>query len=295
MGKNEQQHPFKGKRSDKAPITKTMAPPLKKALVKKKGAKRKDASSSGEDDWLASLARQSSSGGEVNENENNVLSKKERIERRDAKKRRRQDRKDEALSSSSQSVSRNLGQHTAEQGNNARQSNLPTALDEEEIKSTKQSNISAQRLVQLSREIRKSTSEFQTKSNKRSWVKMYEAPDAGIRGKAAAGRTIKGDGSSMQPRKRDYGGLGLARPTLFLSLRDPSFLPLLQQEFAEHVTGFFGKQRTKAMKKQLDGNMLWRQLQKQKSQHGSKTFNGKKLSDMEPDERVEAMIKLGAI
>ena len=99
----------------------------------------------------------------------------------------------------------------------------------------------------------------------------------------------------MQPRKRDYGGLGLARPTLFLSLRDPSFLPLLQQEFAEHVPGFFGKQRTKAMKKQLDGNMLWRQLQKQKTQHGSKTFNGKKLSDMTPDERVEAMIKLGAI
>jgi hypothetical protein len=47
------------------------------------------------------------------------------------------------------------------------------------------------------------------------------------------------------------------------------------------------------MKKQLDGNMLWHQLQKQKSQHGLKTFNGKKLSDME--QRVEAMIKLGAI
>eukprot|EP00978_Attheya_sp_CCMP212_P039057 scaffold199505_cov27-Attheya_sp.AAC.1 len=139
------------------------------------------------------------------------------------------------------------------------------------------------------------TNEFQTKSNKRNWVKLYEAPDAGIQGKAAAGRTIKGDGSSMQPRKRDYGGLGLARPTSCLSLRDPSFLPLLQQEFAKHEPGFFRKQRTNAMKKQLDGNMLWCQLQKQKTQHGSKTFSGKKLSDITPDERVEAMIKLGAI
>eukprot|EP00978_Attheya_sp_CCMP212_P009102 scaffold21426_cov57-Attheya_sp.AAC.2 len=148
-----------------------------------------------------------------------------------------------SLSSSSQSVARNVGQ-TAEQGDNKRHSSL-TALHEEEIKSTKQSNISAQRLVRLSREIRKSTSEFQTKSNKRNWVKLYEAPDVGIRGKAAAGRTIKGDGSSMQPRKRDYGGLGLARPTLFLSLRDPSFLPLLQQEFAEHVPGFLENNGTR--------------------------------------------------
>eukprot|EP00978_Attheya_sp_CCMP212_P043986 scaffold296620_cov33-Attheya_sp.AAC.2 len=124
------------------------------------------------------------------------------------------------------------------------------------------------------REIRKLTNEFQTKSNKRNWVKLYDAPDAGIHGKAAAGRTIKGDGSSMQPRKRDYGGLGLARPTSCLSLRDPSFLPLLHQEFAEHnVPGFVGKQRTNAMKKQLDGNMHWCQLPKQKTQFGSKTFS----------------------
>eukprot|EP00978_Attheya_sp_CCMP212_P023808 scaffold73704_cov71-Attheya_sp.AAC.2 len=46
--------------------------------------------------------------------------------------------------------------------------------------------ICAQHLVLLSREIRKSTSEFQTKLNKRNWVKLAEAPDDGIRGKAAA-------------------------------------------------------------------------------------------------------------
>ena len=74
------------------------------------------------------------------------------------------------------------------------------------------------------------------------------------------------------------------------------------------VPGFFGKQRTKAMKKQLDGNMLWRRLQQQrndngvgnKQKQGKMTFpnikmDGKKLSEMTPDERVEAMIKAGMI
>ena len=83
-----------------------------------------------------------------------------------------------------------------------------------------------------------------------------------------------------------------------------SFVPKLEEEFAEHVPGFFGKQRTKAMKKQLDGNMLWRCLAdkgKGKKGHGTSKHNlnikvdGKKLSDMSPDERVEAMIKLDMI
>jgi len=84
----------------------------------------------------------------------------------------------------------------------------------------------------------------------------------------------------------------LARPNLLLSLRDVSFIPKLEEEFAEHVVGFFGKQRTKAMKKQLDGDMLWRRLQKQKDgKKGGKEQNlnikldGKKLSDMPVDER----------
>jgi hypothetical protein len=94
---------------------------------------------------------------------------------------------------------------------------------------------------------------------------------------------------SVQPRRRDYGGLGLARPSMFLTLSDPSFMPRLEQEFQEHIPGFFGKQRTKAMKKQLDGNMLWRQLAEKRHTK----VNGRKLSDMNPDERVEAMIAAG--
>lgn len=68
------------------------------------------------------------------------------------------------------------------------------------------------------------------------------------------------------------------------------------------VAGFFGKQRTKAMKKQLDGNMLWKRLRDSNKQTISskngdmnKKVNGKKLIDMAPDEKVEAMIKLGML
>ena len=94
-------------------------------------------------------------------------------------------------------------------------------------------------------------------------------------------------GDLLQPRPRDYGGLGLARPTLFLSLADPSFIPKLEQEFSEHVPGFFGKQRTKAMKKQMDGNMLWRRMQRKEG--------GQMLDRLSPDERVEAMLQAGML
>ena len=109
----------------------------------------------------------------------------------------------------------------------------------------------------------------------------------------------------FQPRRSNYGGIGLARPSLFIPLDDPSWQAKLEEEFSEHVTGFYGKQRTKAMKKQLDGQMLWRQLQKQKLTGSSKlispknpnqiAISGRKLSNLKPDERVEALIRAGYI
>jgi len=51
----------------------------------------------------------------------------------------------------------------------------------------------------------------------------------------------KWDTENIQPRPKDYGGLGLALPSLFLSLEDPSFGRLLEDEFQEHIDGFFGK------------------------------------------------------
>ena len=56
------------------------------------------------------------------------------------------------------------------------------------------------------------------------------------------------------------------------------------------------------MKKQLDGKMLWWHTtydvyirRTQSYAAVTKVVNGKKLSDMKPDEPVEAIIKLGMI
>jgi hypothetical protein len=93
---------------------------------------------------------------------------------------------------------------------------------------------------------------------------------------------------TIQPQSSDYSGMGLARKSLYNSFKDPSFFPILEEEFKEHIPGFFGKQRTKAMKRQLDGNMLWRQLADKKNLK-------KKFKDMAPDQRVEAMLNSGMI
>ena len=109
-------------------------------------------------------------------------------------------------------------------------------------------------------------------------------------------RKRRWDEVGIQPRSRDYGGIGLARPSLFLSFDDPSWLPKLEQEFAEHVPGFFGKQRTKAMKKQLNANMLWKRLLNEKQQQNNPRKR-KKLNHVtkaSTDDRVEALLRTGA-
>ena len=95
---------------------------------------------------------------------------------------------------------------------------------------------------------------------------------------------------SLEPRKSDYGGLGLARPTLYLPFADPSWQPRLQQAFAEHIPGWSGKPpMMQAMKKQRDANLLWKRLQREKESGSS----NKATRHLTPDERVEAMLKAG--
>jgi len=90
--------------------------------------------------------------------------------------------------------------------------------------------------------------------------------------------------NSIQPSKSDYSGIGLARISMFIEFIDPSYYAKLEEEFQEHIPGFFGKQRTKAMKRQTDGNMLWRRLANEKKKMSKKSIG------MSADERVKAMI-----
>jgi hypothetical protein len=93
----------------------------------------------------------------------------------------------------------------------------------------------------------------------------------------------------QQPRKSAYGGLGLARPTLLLSFADPNWPRRLAESFAEHITGWSGPApMAHAMKRQRDGNLLWRRLlrEKQESQKGGKP-------PASADARAEAMWEAG--
>ena len=183
----------------------------------------------------------------------NVPSKAERIEKRQAKKQRREERQAP------------VAQH--QRPKDQKSENGPSQSNRKNLKS-------------LAKFIETCIADFDTKKPN---IFVSNEP----KGKAVVWK--KWTDESVQPRRRDYGGLGTARPSMFLPLSDPSFMPRLEQEFKEHIPGFFGKQRTKAMKKQLDGNMLWRQLAEKRHTK----VNGRKLSDMNPDERVEAMIAAG--
>lgn len=260
----------------------------------------------GDDDWLTALVKVSSTTDSDSKLIANIKTKAERIEKRDAKKRRRDERKGNNKvpaiprpSSNDDDIDVDVDSHPQSQKSN---SQMIMTTNQQQRKETK---VNLEKLKMDVKEVVKSI-------DKKSKV-PYQ--DTAIKGKATAKSTIS-HSSQIQPRKNDYNGLGLVRPSLFLSLYDDSFIPKLEEEFAEHVEGFYGKQRTKAMKKQLDGNMLWRKLLKQKNNRNNNLstknntnnsnndndkhnnnirIDGKKLSDMTPDERVEAMIKAGMI
>jgi len=247
-------------------------------------------------DWISALAKESSTT-DNNNNKNNasssthhvqkILSKQERIEKRNAKKRRREERKE--LEEPKDKELANINKTNQ----NERMQFL--TLEEERLRAEQSMN----RVSDLMQESVGRINEGKSHKEKK-FAKPYVPSQE--RGKATAGRQLSDD--VIQPRNKDYGGLGLARPSLLLDLRDISFIPKLEEEFAEHIPGFFGKQRTKAMKKQLDGDMLWRRLAHKgkgnKKGNGNKDYlnvkvDGKKLSDMTPDDRIEAMIKLDMI
>ena len=288
--------------------------PSNKVYYKSKKSKK----SKDNTDWISALAAK-----EVSTTKHiKVLSKQERIENRNAKKRRRDERKGPPLISriplnedsydhddAHEDGVAHVHEHARTHGRNKGKDRSTNKSKKKKIDPEELRLRSELYMNKLSNIVQESVGRInEGKSHKEKRVATQFNPKQGqVRGKATAGQQLSDD--AIQPRKKDYGGLGLARPSLLLELRDVSFIPKLEEEFAEHVSGFFGKQRTKAMKKQLDGDMLWRRLANdkggktksgKKGQKGKKhdlniSVDGKKLCDMTPDERVEAMIRLDLI
>lgn len=261
-----------------------------------KGKRKASSTATGKDkskndgvDWIAALAKEASTSASSSKpgtkSNAQILTKSQRIEKRNAKKRRREERKGLTSAASSED-----GDHPRVIASNAR--NRRAERDPEALKALSEDHMD--RLSQIMHDTVERINDGKSYKERRFLKPFVPAK----KGKATKNQQLSDD--LIQPRKKDYGGLGLARPSLLIDLRDVSFIPKLEEEFAEHVAGFFGKQRTKAMKKQLDGNMLWRRLADKKGgKQGNQNLNikvdGKKLKDMTPDERVEAMIKLDMI
>jgi hypothetical protein len=120
---------------------------------------------------------------------------------------------------------------------------------------------------------------------------------AGPVGKAARRSTLRAGSKELQPRVRDYNGQGLVRPSLYIPLDDPAFVPKLEVEFEEHVAGFFGKSKKKAAKK--DEDMLWRRCLKAKeAEEEGGTMMGGKINGRKGkggagglDERLKGMMR----
>jgi hypothetical protein len=214
-----------------------------------------------EGDWLNDLVKQTTSADPII-----ATSKLDRIQKRQAKKKRR----DQRLSEKITIQSRAQGLATVNR----------TDAFENKVSS---SDWTRKLLTRLATEIQAVVDSHSSESTQRS--RLYQ-------GEAMSNfKKRQWETSTIQPRRNDYGGIGLARQSLFLEMEDPSFTAKLDDEFQEHVPGFFGKQRTKAMKKQLNSQMLWKQMSAKKDMK----IGGKRLGDLKADEQVEAMIKAGMI
>lgn len=285
--------------------------------------------------WLASLARQSTSadnttksnktqkrkrkgggGGAANDNKGQAdggdatitppLTKAQRIERREQKRNEREERRrvtEEARQNRLAKKRQNSKRPHPTDSIRATQSSSLEGTTKKHRHEKSEINgimttLSKRALTQLSSDLDTTVS---------SHVPKYlpkETTNNGLpaiepKGKATKRSTLRPDSKELQPRKRDYNGQGLVRPTLFLPFDDPSYKPKLELEFGEHVPGFFGKAKQKAAKKQADENMLWKRCLKAKEGEGEGGNDGgggkrkKKKKGVKLDDRVEDMMRKG--
>ena len=254
------------------------------------------------DNWISNLAKQASDPSSLSQNQS---TKAERIEKRAAKQHRRDQKRQQKQHGRGNSAANDPEDDELAHTSTTQNSAKPAAASSSKKRSqaaavTKNNSVqeissSAGATTKQSKQRLKTLALFCREAAKRQKIASegkYRPPFQGFpETTKSKKKRKKWDTDNIQPRPKDYGGLGLALPSLFLSVEDPSFVRLLEDEFQEHIDGFFGKQRTKAMKKQLDGKMLWRQMAKVK--HTNQKVDGRKLADMTPDQRVEAMLKAG--
>jgi hypothetical protein len=260
----------KAQQQQKQQATVEMSETAKRHGKQNAKSSREDNNDEATQDWLDSLVQQCSSGKDTK-----ILSKEERITKRQDKKAKRE---------------QFHMQHKRRQ-EIGRIEGVANTIDSK-IASTVRSpmELSKRRLQLIASSIDKVRQELYENTGIRP--RLYDTKVAAKTILAARTKNRKRfwSNDSIQPRPSDYGGIGLARNSLYIEFLDPSCLARLEEEFHQHIPGFFGKQWTKAMKRQTNGNMLWRQLADNKHQ-----LLSKKMKSMSPDQRVQALMDSGMI
>jgi hypothetical protein len=266
----------------------------KKAASKKK----KNIDKKCNDDWIASLAKDTLAKDNASSNNGNLIpSKEDRKRNREAKKNRRMEQKDLQQQQREQQQQPNLKKTARTTTTRRTPTSKSSSASVVELSKTRIRNLS-QNLQNVYKDIvHKEKKEEHVTSNDKKNIPSRRTPyylpgdvnANAIRNSVSTAkmRKRKLNEDTIQPRPCDYSGIGMARNSMLIEFVDPSYYPKLEEEFHEHIPGFFGKQRTKAMKKQTDGNMLWRRMA------NNKQGMSKKLKGMSPDERVESMIDSG--
>ena len=236
-----------------------------------------------ESDWLLSLASKAVAADAGNSGTSApshhrlpALSKAERIERRRRKNAEREQRRNQTFGK----------KRNGSRRRNADQATVSTESTKEHRSRNKTSRASKRKLQELAArlsEAHSSSSEQARKTTKRKardqgddHATLRNGISAEPKGKATKQSTLRKDSKELQPRARDYNGQGLARPSIFLMLDDPSFVPKLELEFGEHIEGFFGRTKTKSAKKQETRGMLWKRCLDEKAKRNASTSRGDK-------------------
>lgn len=207
----------------------------------------------GMEDWISQLAKKTAGSDSI------AVPKEERKAKRAAKKARRQQRVE------------------LKEQQSGKQDRMPERRPLSEHDEAAESAANQERLKLLVHWIKQSTRQIEKERKEaRRRSQPFEAKNKILH------KARRWDSEGIQPLSSQYGGIGLARESLFISLDSPAWLPQLEQEFAEHIPGFFGKQRTKAMKKQLNKNMLWKRMLQDK--------DSKKKKLLSPEERAEVLL-----
>lgn len=186
-----------------------------KKLNKKKADEKKINS-----DWISGLVAVQAASTSNGKSEV-VVSKQERKKRRNEKKRRREERK-------GSSIDQNIITKQTESHDSA---SKKTSATVDQRKRTELLDGLSRKIETIVKDVYLEDDTSSSAKNRRKYANPYVHPESTIQGKATAGQQLTE--SIIQPRKRDYGGLGLTRPSLLLSLRDHSFVPKLQEEFTE--------------------------------------------------------------